>query len=322
MTMGRISVLDVLRGIAAVMVVLFHYSKFWNEETIVYSLFSYGYTGVMLFFMISGFVIFLSVNKCESSKDFLIKRFTRLYPTFWICLALTTFFVKVFGLPGREVSWNDILINLTMIPKVLGFKDVDGVYWTLCYEFFFYIFIAILFRLRIIKDIYLWIIPWMLLCVIHNSLFVFPKAIAFLFNFKYGLYFISGILFYTLKFQEQKKIQVHLMVLICLIFSILNSKDRVESLFVVFYFFCFYLFVYEKLNWIVNKFFLFFGTISYPLYLLHQNIGYIILNKLKNYTDNISCIIIPLFFSIFLAYMVHLYVEEPVQRYLKLNKLK
>ena len=80
----RINELDTFRGIAAMAVLLYHYTSRYNEffdSTSVLS-FSYGWMGVPLFFMLSGFVITLTVNRCKSPFDFLYRRFIRLYPTY------------------------------------------------------------------------------------------------------------------------------------------------------------------------------------------------------------------------------------------------
>ena len=82
----RIYELDAFRGIAAMAVVLYHYSTRYNEIFDVTSFlnFSFGWMGVPLFFILSGFVITLSVNRCKSPFEFLYRRFIRLYPTYWI----------------------------------------------------------------------------------------------------------------------------------------------------------------------------------------------------------------------------------------------
>ena len=87
--------LDLLRFIAALAVVFFHYTflnavRFNQIPTypILGDFSKYGYMGVELFFMISGFVILMTtINK--SPVDFVISRVSRLYPAFWIALSLT-----------------------------------------------------------------------------------------------------------------------------------------------------------------------------------------------------------------------------------------
>jgi peptidoglycan/LPS O-acetylase OafA/YrhL len=77
----RILVLDVFRALAALLVLLSHL------DTVH---FHFGKWGVEFFFTISGFVIFKTLENSKNSTEFLVKRFFRLYPTYWVCLILTT----------------------------------------------------------------------------------------------------------------------------------------------------------------------------------------------------------------------------------------
>ena len=146
--MKRFETLDAFRGLAALAVVILHYTSayrlhyghFYNKSFD----FKYGYLGVQFFFMISGFVIFLTLNYSTSAIDFLYKRFSRLYPVFWACVFITFTIIAALGLPGREKSFYTIKWNLTMIPTVFGSSAIDGAYWSLVPEFFFYLNMAFL----------------------------------------------------------------------------------------------------------------------------------------------------------------------------------
>lgn len=108
---------------------------------------AYGYLGVELFFMISGFVIAISAYG-RTASDFAVRRTIRLYPAFWAAMALTALATALWGSPEMSVSWLQIAANLTMAPNVFDQPLVDGVYWTLLNELIFYgmIFIFLLFR--------------------------------------------------------------------------------------------------------------------------------------------------------------------------------
>jgi peptidoglycan/LPS O-acetylase OafA/YrhL len=88
----RIEFIDGLRGVAIALVVLFHAYARWPEGIIPYGgrfasipLFSYGWLGVELFFLISGFVIVMTLEKCPNLYDFLGRRWLRLFPAMLIC---------------------------------------------------------------------------------------------------------------------------------------------------------------------------------------------------------------------------------------------
>ena len=85
--------LDALRGLAAMLVVLFHYS--WGRPENRFE-FSVGNTGVDLFFIISGFVIFMSLEKAENLRQFVGNRFARLYPAYWVCVILTYILMQLY----------------------------------------------------------------------------------------------------------------------------------------------------------------------------------------------------------------------------------
>jgi peptidoglycan/LPS O-acetylase OafA/YrhL len=133
----RLKELDALRGIASVMVVMFHFSMGRPQSEPVLK---YFVTGVDLFFIISGFVIFMSLEHIRSVKEFAINRFTRLFPAFWLCLCLT-FAFRIFhtawqGIPP-ETGISGLLANMTMFPFYFGQPELDGTYWTLAVEMLF-----------------------------------------------------------------------------------------------------------------------------------------------------------------------------------------
>ena len=142
MSSKRLLELDALRGIAALMVVFYHYFYHYNEmyghQSIPVSWSFVGRLGVALFFIISGFVIFWTLSRTERPLNFIVSRFSRLYPVYWFAIALSFVAVLCFGLPGREVSLRDAALNTLMFHEYLDVPHVDGVYWSLTVELSFY----------------------------------------------------------------------------------------------------------------------------------------------------------------------------------------
>ena len=134
--------LDALRGVAAMSVLFFHYTTRYHElfghTDRVYCSFPLGSCGVNLFFMISGFVILMTLDRCKRPLDFVFARFSRLYPVYWVAVIFTFAVVSICGLPGREYSLATLVANLTMFHGLFRFADVDSVYWTLVCELCFY----------------------------------------------------------------------------------------------------------------------------------------------------------------------------------------
>lgn len=116
--------LDALRGIAALAVVLFHFTMYRPEAGYGFVL---GVTGVDLFFIISGFVILLSLEKTRDWKEFLLDRFSRLYPAYWACVTLAALTALISQGPARDLAGR-YLANLTMFQLYFGAADLDGSY--------------------------------------------------------------------------------------------------------------------------------------------------------------------------------------------------
>jgi peptidoglycan/LPS O-acetylase OafA/YrhL len=151
---SRLRALDGLRLIAALMVMAYHYggrdgevAKAWgaNPKHLFPSLhtpFSYGCLGVQVFFVISGFVICMS-GWGRPLRSFFASRAARLLPAYWAAIILVT---GVFALPMvafKAVSASDALVNLTMMQMPLGVPRVLGVCWTLWAEIRFYALFAL-----------------------------------------------------------------------------------------------------------------------------------------------------------------------------------
>ena len=137
--------LDYLRGISALLVVLFHYTARYD---MLYGhvgdyplIVSRGSFAVLMFFLLSGYLTFKGLSK-YSPKSFVRNRFFRLYPTYWLCLIITGSLIMAL-MPSMAVSGKDFLLNFTMLQMYLGANSVDGAYWTLTCEVMFYVLILV-----------------------------------------------------------------------------------------------------------------------------------------------------------------------------------
>ena len=334
--------LDALRGLAAISVVFFHYTRPQNVSHI----FSFGVTAVDLFFMISGFVIFMSINKISSGKKFVINRISRLYPTYWFCVifafAVMTF-LKISKFPINHIkiysSW-DFVANLTMFQLYFNVPNLDGPYWTLIVEMLFYILILILFQLNLLKHITL------IGCLINVLIIVNYYLVSNNYINNYTAYFpllnhfplfLAGIVFYKMAVTEIKK-QGYLILLFCfitqiLIYQFLESDpffiSQSEYCFILFiYFSLFVLFITNNLKFLVNKVTIFLGEISYALYLIHSYAFRGIIGFLQSHYHIpfwIATLFIVLPIVIVFAYLITKFVERPYNKKLKYflqNKFK
>ncbi len=124
----RIASLDVTRACAATAVFLFHYGAF-----------PFGYLGVELFFLLSGFVLTLP-SRHDSIFQFARARCVRLYSAYWVALVLTLCAILW---KGERPSLVAVAANATMLTAFLGQRYIDGVYWSLTEEIIFYLLVGI-----------------------------------------------------------------------------------------------------------------------------------------------------------------------------------
>jgi len=198
----RLALLDYARFFAAISVVCFHY--FYNgitngkvasiDKTWFADIAAYGHYGVQFFFIISGYVIFLSV-KNKSAASFLKSRLKRLYPTYWVAVLFTSFFALLWA-NGTDMAITipQILVNLTMFQKYVGVTNVDGVYWTLVFEVLFYAFVFLILLFGNFKRLVTFLLIWPFFIAIFATF----SGGFIVFNL-YFAYFVIGAMFALLK---------------------------------------------------------------------------------------------------------------------------
>lgn len=310
--------LDLLRGYAAFAVVLYHFLyHFFN----VFSLdgghvfFALGKFGVALFFILSGFLISTTLTRSRPF-NFLLRRAIRLLPTFAACCFITYGVILATGFNYRGVDIFDFLANFLIFPSWFGFTFVDGSYWTLEYEWVFYLicFFSYAFLSYMYHFISIFLLGMCLIRIFYVDLF--PDS------FVLG----GGSLLFLLGVSIAKIYQLKTLknTYFCLIFVALFLLYITEKYWFVYFSltFIFVLAVYERLIWLDNFIFRFLAKISYPLYLLHQSIGFtaiIYLNSIGlSYFWSIS---ISILLILILSLIVHHEVELKLTLKLK-NMIK
>lgn len=328
----RIYEIDALRGFACLMVVFNHYGVYGQMSGLGLNV---GCVGVDLFFIISGFVISLTIEQDFSWKHFLINRFSRLFPSYWFCLILSAFAI-VLSYPYIDEPaptsdfYETFLANTTMFQFYLNYPNIDGSYWTLIIELLFYAFIFIFLLLKkkhlieIIGGIFL-LFPLCLIIfykeiVANEPVYYYISKTPLL---PYFPLFYSGIIFYKLKFEKKDNVRWGMIVL-CFILQLLMFDKFYSNgpelsitqysctLFVIYV--CFVLYIHNKLSFIVNKYTVWLGGISYCLYLIHQSIGVRIILPFLHYHLHINfwvAFVISFLAVLGLAYGVTNYIEKP-----------
>ena len=334
----RLYEIDILRFLAAIMVVFFHYTlETYNthhfyliDNDVINSFFLKGNFGVRLFFIISGFVILLSALN-STPKKFVKSRILRLFPAFAIMCTITFFVCTVFD-KAYNVSIKDYLINFTLIGTFAswaGVKLVAGVYWTLIVEMQFYFFIFLLLALKKIDLIRYALISWLVLSIVtyygelyfnYHSIF---NKIRMLFITEHSYYFIAGCYFYLIKY-HRKRFDV-IIPLITLGFALLcfvNHPNNLLSLggiiLLISFFAVFYVVALYDLSFKRNlSLYKAMGNLTYPLYLVHENIGIILINVLLLHLPRGLVLLLCVSTMLFLTYLFNIYIETPLTKNFK-----
>ena len=148
---GRLRWLDALRGIAVLAVVYEHFGSYLIPDLKAASTqwVHAGTFGVMLFFLVSGYIVPASIERRGRVRDFWIGRVFRLYPAFLVAIALAVL-IAAAG-PGwvpesfTERPATSMLAHLTMLHEVIGAENVQHQFWTLAYEMVFYLLVTVVF---------------------------------------------------------------------------------------------------------------------------------------------------------------------------------
>lgn len=124
----RLAWVDSLRAIAPLLVVISHLPNLTMSHDMIF-----GTLGVNIFFLISGYVIPISLKAGAHSpiRIFMIRRFWRLYPAYWLSMGLALALGGMAEAPA-------IAANASMVQRYLGFEDLIPVYWSLSLELAFY----------------------------------------------------------------------------------------------------------------------------------------------------------------------------------------
>ena len=322
---SRLQEIDVLRGLAALAVLFSHYVPYWDRYAYHIPVLvpnAVGYYAVSLFFIISGFVIFTTVERCDSVLEFAVLRFSRLYPTYWVSLLIFTG-VTVF-IVGQPLWLRGLLANATMLQQFLGYSHFDNVYWSLSVEMTFYFIVGALMTLGLNRKVQWFLTVWLVLAALWVLMFRTPGSVTSwgvvaterrdgieLFSaFDYCPFFALGILFYQAVRDGWAQAKAGLVVLALFVEYLLAGWEGFAV--AVMFTLLFWLALNGWMRFLVNRVTLWLGTISYSLYLTHRNLGYLLLSWLhERGIGSIAAIAITLLLALTLATALTYAVERP-----------
>jgi peptidoglycan/LPS O-acetylase OafA/YrhL len=326
----RLVLVDLLRFIAAISVVFFHYCFRGERGAFVPPLglpdslqtaASYGGMGVYLFFVVSGFVIAYSAHG-RSAWVFAASRFARLYPTYGLAVTVTALVLAFSG----GVSVVQYVANLLMFPKVLHQPMVDGVYWSIQYEVLFYGWVFALVLLRVFDRWQTVVVAVWLVIAAFNLWVIKSGVLSMLFLTQYAGFFASGIMLFRLRREGFSGVTVLLLVAAMVIAGIAAHQEMKETL-------ALYNAAYSPRTFFVILVLIYWfmgiatlhrgdvpwaevmvglGALTYPLYLLHQMIGYLLITLLFPLLSSYGALIVTIAIMLSLAFTVQYVFERPV----------
>lgn len=328
----RLIALDLVRFFAALAVVLYHYT--YNYESNSFATLSqftrFGYLGVPLFFVISGYVIALSASN-RSAFEFAISRFVRLYPAFWVGVAFTLLVISIYG--ENPYSINHVVANLTMVGRYLGYENIDYVYWTLQEELKFYACVFLLLLVGVFDKFRIWLSIWLALTVI----FLLTNQPFFMWWFItpiYSSYFIAGVAFYLIQREGANRFNVFVLLVSLLVSSVRGFEQAASfiqdpgtatqliavSLIWIIYL-SFYALIAGKLQLPKRNIYLTIGGLTYPLYLIHSKAGAVIIDNSRGLLSEGAAVSMTIALMLLVSYLIHIGVEKRVGAFLKVKLL-
>jgi peptidoglycan/LPS O-acetylase OafA/YrhL len=336
---GRLQGLDGLRGIAALSVALYHWSlaasEFapfgdtwmapWPQLSWLWP-WSFGGQGVALFFMISGFVILMSLENCRSPRDFLVGRLSRLFPAFWLAVTVTLM-VRVW-IGGETISLSTYLANLTMLPDLLNAQYIDGVYWTLAVELKFYALAFMVWQFGGLGRIEWVCMAWLGIAVLIKALDVTGHGSAvtqWLGNWlilPHASLFSAGIMLYRMHTAgaNLQRLAILGLALAMVVVGGVAAKGVVAvASALAIYAAC----KGTRTRLLNTRPMVYLGTISYSVYLYHDAIGFHLMKQLHAMGASTSAmLLIASVACMALAIAAQAWVEAPAQAWIKQRLLK
>ena len=285
----------------------------------------FGYLGVNLFFIISGFVILWS-SQNKGGTDFIVSRVLRLYPGLWICIFLTS---GALVLSGAPPSFRQIVVNFTMLPSVFNAAYIDGVYWTLFVELKFYAFVFIVLVVGAMRNMDAVVGGW-LACSLAAAASLTPHWLNSLALVGFGPFFISGWLFYLIQSDRITRLRGLMLSVSCALCVFLAVEQQsgfmtlvtttssliVGCVIIIFHILFLFIALARPILPNIGVWYR-VGALTYPLYLLHNQIGKMLRSWASLAVSAGPALLLALTAVYSLAWIVAVFLEPQVRKMLK-----
>lgn len=337
---GRLYVIDGLRLFAAILVAMHHFAgtytvnqpnnSVWDRPVShimpsVFRVSAYGWMGVEIFFVISGFVICMSCWG-RGPRDFFVSRVIRLYPAYWFAVIFTFTVLQFSSAVWPRPSVRTTLFNMSMLQQGSFMNNVDGVYWTLWSELRFYLIFmfvvaAGLTYRRVVIFMCVWgtlatLAPasdWRFLVLITDpdGAWYFIAGLALFLMYRFGQdLLLWGILALSWLMAQQElyhriatvehvsswrgALTIYTLFMVFMVAVALGFTDRIQW------------------KWLITA-----GSLTYPFYLIHYSAGTTAIHYLQGRMDARVLMAGLIAGGLLLAYLIHRLVERPLAGALK-----
>lgn len=315
---SRVEIIDALRGVAALSVCWYHFTNGYGllQEGWLKASGSYGWLGIECFFVISGFVIPLSMYRARFilRYDWLIflgKRILRLDPPYFVAIIIAvglwypSSIVPGFTEEAPNFTFIQLAAHIGYLNAFLGYDWVNPVFWTLAIEFQYYILIAVLYGSITAHNQWLRIISVLML---SGSSFM-PLKEAYVFHFI--AVFVLGIVTFQ-HYVGLTNRRMYCLLLLCIsAISWISLGPSVTGVALA----TSLIITFVRID--VPAPLIFLGTISYSLYLFHGPLGGIFFDLFRRFahtlTTQLIVLLSALVISIMAAYAMYQLIERPSQ---------
>lgn len=330
----RILELDALRAISCLNLLLFHftyvYANKYGFETPLGFAFPYGKYGVQLFFMLSGFVNAMTFVGKRSAKDFLFARAIRIFPSYWLVILLNVFLLSHLPL-FHTPSTGEMVANLTTMPRLFGFENLEPVTWTLQIEMLFYATLVIMMVTgafeKMLRNLMVMVGVCLVFCLAASGFkSVFPDSGANqifwigenLFYMRNMPLFAMGMLLNEIKNKRGTTWHNILGILAAgIVFHVIDLRDHNPAA-TTLLFGLLTACAWGKVPPLRFKPLLFISSISYTLYLFHNNVGSICIHSLETMgMGPLLAVVLVTVLTIGLGTATTIWFEQPITKFLR-----
>lgn len=313
---GRIESLEILRGLAALSVAWHHFTTVHPENWVRLSG-KYGGLGVAIFFVISGFVILLSIHQrypgfgMRDITPFMARRLTRLEPPYLAAVALVILIWELSsrapGFAGQPPQYElpQVIAHVAYAIPFTPYEWLDPVYWTLAYEFAFYVFAGAFYWVLGNSGSLRWLL--MVSLMIGASLAGLLPSIALMFS-------LGIAVFRRLCLREP--LWVTLSVLATVSLTITHLDHPISAAAGLGTSLAIWMTTKVKFRGLIWRPFFVLGTLSYSLYLVHGPVGGRVINLLGRFAPDTAWAdlllsISALAVSLAFAFLFWRWIEKP-----------